>query len=66
LTAREASKGDLHGDTSDKIWSVYLSEADRQDEALAENWKGDMDGILIFVCFRLPFTGGFPNIFFVN
>lgn len=39
-----------------KVWSVYLSEADRQDKALAENWKGDTEGILIFVCpsFRPP------------
>ncbi|KAI0049140.1 hypothetical protein FA95DRAFT_1463779, partial [Auriscalpium vulgare] len=29
-------------------WSVYLTEADKQDKALAENWKGDTDGILIF------------------
>jgi hypothetical protein len=43
---RSASKGD---DTSGKVWSVYLSEAERQDRALAENWKGDTEGILIFV-----------------
>jgi hypothetical protein len=43
---RGASKG---GDTSGKVWSVYLSEAERQDKALAENWKGDTEGILIFV-----------------
>jgi Family of unknown function (DUF6535) len=40
------SKG---SDTSGKVWSVYLSEAERQDRALAENWKGDTEGILIFV-----------------
>lgn len=44
---RGTSKG---SDTSGKVWSVYLSEADRLDRALAENWKGDTEGILIFVC----------------
>ena len=43
---RSASKS---SDTSGKVWSVYLSEAERQDRALAENWKGDTEGILIFV-----------------
>jgi hypothetical protein len=43
---RSASRG---SDTSGKVWSVYLSEAERQDRALAENWKGDTEGILIFV-----------------
>ena len=37
---RSASKG---SDTSGKVWSVYLSEAERQDRALAENWKADTD-----------------------
>jgi hypothetical protein len=47
---RSASKG---SDTSGKVWSVYLSEAERQDRALAENWKGDTEGILIFVSILL-------------
>ncbi|KAG6862184.1 hypothetical protein C0995_004266 [Termitomyces sp. Mi166 len=33
---------------SAKIWSVYVAEADRQDRALANSWKGDMDALLIF------------------
>ncbi|KAI0064344.1 hypothetical protein BV25DRAFT_311492 [Artomyces pyxidatus] len=37
-----------YGDPSAKLWSVYLSVADNFDRAMAENWKGDMDGILIF------------------
>lgn len=45
-----ASEGSSQGDTSNKVWSVYLSKADRQDKVLAENWKGDTEGILIFVC----------------
>lgn len=39
---------------SNKIWSVYVSEAERQDRTLALSWKGDMDALLIFVrLFRL-------------
>ena len=34
---------------SGKIWSVYVSEAEKEDRALAEGWKGDMEGLLIFV-----------------
>jgi hypothetical protein len=37
------------GSPSSKIWSLYISEAEKHDRALAESWKGDMDGILIFV-----------------
>ena len=38
-------------DSSPQIWSVCLSHADKFDRALVETWKGDMDGILIFVGF---------------
>lgn len=34
---------------SGKIWSVYLTEAEKEDKALVEAWKGDMEGLLIFV-----------------
>ncbi|KAH9052592.1 hypothetical protein EDB87DRAFT_1537917, partial [Lactarius vividus] len=34
--------------SSGKLWSVYLTESERHDEALAESWKADMDGLLIF------------------
>jgi Family of unknown function (DUF6535) len=50
-----ASKGSSRSDISGKVWSVYLSEAERQDKALAENWKGDTDGIIFFVCLRFIF-----------
>ncbi|KAJ7082989.1 hypothetical protein C8R44DRAFT_554318, partial [Mycena epipterygia] len=30
-------------------WAVYISEADKYDKALVQNWKSDRDGILIFV-----------------
>ncbi|KAK6992921.1 hypothetical protein R3P38DRAFT_3288652 [Favolaschia claudopus] len=31
-----------------KIWSVYVSEAEKYDKALVKSWKSDMDGLLIF------------------
>lgn len=38
-----------HGDSSDGLWSIYLTEAEKQDAEITENWKGDTDGILVFV-----------------
>ncbi|TDL27681.1 hypothetical protein BD410DRAFT_869054, partial [Rickenella mellea] len=35
-------------DPTDKMWSLYLAEAEKVDKALVESWTGDMDGILIF------------------
>ncbi|KAH9057767.1 hypothetical protein EDB87DRAFT_1536607, partial [Lactarius vividus] len=37
-----------YSNTAGKVWTVYLNEAKKQDTALAENWKGDAEGILIF------------------
>ncbi|KAJ7786945.1 hypothetical protein B0H14DRAFT_2186080, partial [Mycena olivaceomarginata] len=31
-----------------KLWSVYVSEAEKYDKALVESWRSDMDGLLIF------------------
>jgi len=28
---------------------MYLTEADKQDKEVTESWKGDTDGILVFV-----------------
>jgi hypothetical protein len=33
----------------DRLWNLYLSEAEKEDKVLTENIKGDTDGILIFV-----------------
>jgi hypothetical protein len=33
----------------DKFWSIYLRGAEEEDKGRVESWKGDMDGILIFV-----------------
>ncbi|KAI0058249.1 hypothetical protein BV25DRAFT_1290701 [Artomyces pyxidatus] len=32
----------------DSIWSMYLSKVEKTDKDLAEDWKGNTDGILIF------------------
>ncbi|KAI9447530.1 hypothetical protein H4582DRAFT_1783215, partial [Lactarius indigo] len=31
------------------LWSMYLTEAEKQDKEVIESWKGDTDGILVFV-----------------
>ena len=41
-----------YGDSSDKLFSVYLSQADKFDKEQSESWKGDTEGILVFVCPR--------------
>ena len=46
-------KSPRYEDPSARIWSTYLSEAEKYDEALAHSWKSDMDAILIFVCWVL-------------
>ncbi|KAJ7469134.1 hypothetical protein FB451DRAFT_1478990, partial [Mycena latifolia] len=34
--------------TSAKLWSIYVDEAERYDTTLVESWKADMEGMLIF------------------
>jgi hypothetical protein len=41
-----------YGDPSDKLFSVYLAQADKFDKEQSESWKGDTEGILVFVCRR--------------
>ncbi|KAJ7692524.1 hypothetical protein B0H17DRAFT_842559, partial [Mycena rosella] len=31
-----------------KLWAVYVSEAEKYDKSLAESWKSDKEGLLIF------------------
>ncbi|KAJ7245310.1 hypothetical protein C8J57DRAFT_761371 [Mycena rebaudengoi] len=31
-----------------KLWAIYIAEAEKYDKALVQNWRGDMEGILIF------------------
>jgi Family of unknown function (DUF6535) len=46
--ADPASGGD---DPSVKIWNLALAHAKEHDADMVERWKGDMDGILIYVRF---------------
>ena len=41
-----------YGDPSDQLFSVYLAQADKFDKEQSESWKGDTEGILVFVCRR--------------
>jgi len=45
-------------DSSAHLWGVVFKEGEKYDKTLAESWKGDMDGILIFVCPRGIFRLG--------
>ncbi|KAN0137286.1 hypothetical protein V8E53_004731 [Lactarius tabidus] len=38
----------LHKDSSGKLWSIYLVEADEQDEEITAFWRGEADSILVF------------------
>ncbi|KAN0133856.1 hypothetical protein V8E53_008351 [Lactarius tabidus] len=41
--------GGLQGeDSSDGLWSMYLTEAAKEDKEVTELWKRDTDGILVF------------------
>ncbi|KAJ6563844.1 hypothetical protein B0H19DRAFT_991004, partial [Mycena capillaripes] len=37
-----------HDRAAEKLWSVYISEAEKYDKGLVESWKNDMEGMLIF------------------
>ncbi|KAH9011163.1 hypothetical protein EDB85DRAFT_2160251 [Lactarius pseudohatsudake] len=55
-----------HGDSSDGLWSMYLTEAEKQDKEVTETWKGDTDGILVFVSpapllVRVPLIRTYPD-----
>ncbi|KAJ7164102.1 hypothetical protein C8R46DRAFT_1278085 [Mycena filopes] len=42
-----ATKQD-HEAASAKMWTIYVSEAEKYDKALVASWRSDMDGMLIF------------------
>ena len=41
--------GGKYGDSSDTVWSMYLTSAEKQDKDITESWKRDTDGIIVFV-----------------
>ena len=48
-------------DGSGPIFSMYLEVATEEDKKMAEGWKADADGILIFVsCYPLLFDTNLP------
>ncbi len=47
--------GGIHKDSSGKLWSIYLAEADEQDEEVTELWRREADSILVFVSVNIPF-----------
>ena len=40
-------------DSSGPIFSMYMEMAEEEDKKMAESWKADADGILIFVRLNL-------------
>ncbi|KAI9455573.1 hypothetical protein BJY52DRAFT_636244 [Lactarius psammicola] len=44
----DSQQGEKYGDPSDGLWSMYLTEAEKQDKDVTESWKGDTEGILVF------------------
>ncbi|KAH8990258.1 hypothetical protein EDB92DRAFT_1865244 [Lactarius akahatsu] len=46
--ATTQTSAENYGDPSGKMWSMYLTEAKKDDVQMTENWKGDAEGILVF------------------
>jgi hypothetical protein len=44
------ANSDTYSHPADKLFSLYLKEAEKVDRQMVEDWKGTTDGILIFVC----------------
>ncbi|KAN0137306.1 hypothetical protein V8E53_004751 [Lactarius tabidus] len=44
----EVQQDENLGDPSDGLWSLYLTEAEKQDKVVIESWKGDTEGIIVF------------------
>jgi hypothetical protein len=42
-------------DPSSMMWALCISKTDKHDTAMAERWKADMDGILLYV--RIEMVG---------
>ncbi|KAI9435372.1 hypothetical protein BJY52DRAFT_1131138, partial [Lactarius psammicola] len=40
--------GEIYGGSSGKLWSMYLTEIEKQDKEMVERWKGEADSALIF------------------
>jgi hypothetical protein len=49
---RTSQKEALSSDASGALFSIYLKTADEEDTKMTDSWKGDAEGILVFVCRR--------------
>jgi len=45
-----ASTATAQNASEKKMWMEYMKEAEKYDSSAAEAWKGDSEGILVFVC----------------
>ena len=41
--------GENYGDSSGRLWMMYLTKAEKDDKEIAQNWKEEADKILVFV-----------------
>ena len=39
----------IYGDPSRKVWSLALTQSDKQDKEMTEGWRDDTNGVLVFV-----------------
>ena len=46
---QSTAQGANYGDSSNALFSMYLSRAEKFDKEQSESWKGNADGILVFV-----------------
>ena len=46
-------------DGSGPLFTMYLEMAGEEDKKVADSWKADADGILVFVSLITPFRGAF-------
>ncbi|KAI9467376.1 hypothetical protein BJY52DRAFT_66140 [Lactarius psammicola] len=44
----DPQRGENYGDSSGRLWTMYLTEAEKEDKEITDSWKGDTDGILVF------------------
>ncbi|KAF8268150.1 hypothetical protein EI94DRAFT_1700478 [Lactarius quietus] len=54
-SAKNQGSAENYGDPSGKLWSMYLTEAKKEDEQITNNWTEDTGGVLVF-------TGLFSSI----
>ncbi|KAJ7242911.1 hypothetical protein C8J57DRAFT_64302 [Mycena rebaudengoi] len=46
--SRQDQRDPIDDAAATKLWTVYVSEAEKYDKALVESWRSDMNGMLIF------------------